>query len=365
MADRFFVGSRKGLFPVTRGESGWEIGAPSFLGDPVNIVLSDPRDGTLYAALPLGHFGVKLRRSNDGGATWDECGVPQYAPVVTADEDDVPSSGPSLDEIWALAGGGADRPGRLWCGTIPGGLFRSEDRGDSWQLVDSLWDCPERANWFGGGKDEPGIHSICVDPRDPDHVTIGVSCGGIWQTKDAGATWALKAAGMRAAYMPPDRAFDPTIQDPHLIVQCREQPDRFWVQHHNGIFVSEDNCDSWQECDQAAPSGFGFAVAVHPADGARAWFVPAVKDECRVPVDGQFVVSTTTDGGTSFRVQNRGLPDERAWDIVFRHALAIDDDGQTLAMGSSTGGLWVSDDGGEHWLQLSSHLPPVYCVHFG
>ena len=377
MSKRFFVGSRKGLFSVERTASGWRIGQPSFVGDPVNIVFPDRRDGTLYAALPLGHFGVKLRRSDDGGQTWDECPVPRYDKVpdaesVTAtsesgpasDAGNSPSSGPSLEEIWALEGGGSDRPGQLWCGTIPGGLFHSDDRGDSWQLVESLWDLPERDNWFGGGKDHPGIHSVCVDPRNSDHVTVGVSCGGIWQTQDAGRSWALRAAGMRAAYMPPDRAFDPTIQDPHLIVQCRDQPDHFWVQHHNGIFRSDDNCASWSECDQAAPSGFGFAVAVHPADGRRAWFVPAVKDECRVPVDGRLVVTTTENSGETFRSLSAGLPGEPAWDIVFRHALAIDDSGECLAMGSSTGGLWVSEDAGESWTCLSSHLPQIYCVRF-
>lgn len=369
MSDRFYVGSRKGLFPVERSAAGWKIGAPSFLGDPVNIVLSDARNGALFAALPLGHFGVKLRKSHDDGETWEECGVPQYSRMPDSDgagdgSSSTETKGPSLDEIWSLTSAGPDRPGELWCGTIPGGLFHSTDFGETWQLVESLWNVPERSNWFGGGKDDPGIHSICVDPRNSSHITVGVSCGGVWQSQDAGATWSLKAEGMRAAYMPPDRAFDPTIQDPHLVVQCRDEPDCFWVQHHNGVFRSDDNCETWKECEAASPSGFGFAVAVDPNSGCRAWFVPAVKDECRVPVDGKLVVSTTEDGGKEFRVIDAGLPTEAAWDIVFRHALAIDESGQHLAMGSSTGGLWVSDDAGESWQCLGAHLPPIYCIQF-
>ena len=81
-----------------------------------------------------------------------------------------------------MAAGGADQPGVLWAGTLPGGLFRSNDRGDSWELVRALWDVPQRSEWFGGGYDVPGIHSICVDPRNSDHVLVGVSCGGVWQT---------------------------------------------------------------------------------------------------------------------------------------------------------------------------------------
>ena len=55
--------------------------------------------------------------------------------------------------IWTLAAGGPDAPGELWAGTLPGGLFRSRDRGASWSLVDALWAKPERKEWFGGGYD--------------------------------------------------------------------------------------------------------------------------------------------------------------------------------------------------------------------
>ncbi len=358
MTGQFWVGTRKGLFPVTRTASGWDVGDPKFMGDPVNIVLHDARDGSIYAALPLGHFGVKLRRSQDAGRSWSECGVPVYP------KSDDPAPGNSLDEIWSLESAGADKPGELWCGTIPGGLFHSADHGETWTLVESLWNVPERANWFGGGKDHPGIHSICVDPRDSSCLTVGVSCGGVWQSTDSGQTWQLRASGMVADYMPPDRAGDPSIQDPHLVVQCRDAPDHFWAQHHNGIFRSTDNCGTWTRCENAAPSGFGFGVAVHPQDPQRAWFVPAVKDECRVPVDGRFIVTRTSDGAATFEALSAGLPTGKAWHLVFRHALAIDSSGERLAMGSTTGGLWVSEDQGNSWTQLSADLPPVYCIRF-
>ncbi|MET3619685.1 photosystem II stability/assembly factor-like uncharacterized protein [Burkholderia ambifaria] len=52
-------------------------------------------------------------------------------------------------------------------------------------------------------------------------------------------------------------------------------------------------------------------------------------------------------------------------DYMPRHGLTVDDSGTRLAMASTTGGLWTSDDGGEHWQQVSAHFPPVYCVSFG
>ena len=106
-------------------------------------------------------------------------------------------------------------------------------------------------------------------------------------------------------------------------------------------------------------------MVAHPYDPQTAWFVPAADDQCRVPVDGRLVVSRTRDGGNSFDVLDRGLPQENAYDIVFRHALDVDRRGEKLAFGSTTGGLWASDDAGETWQCLSHNLPPVYCLRFG
>ena len=270
-----------------------------------------------------------------------------------------------LKLIWSLAAGGPEQPGVLWAGTIPGGLFRSEDRGASWRLVESLWQRPERRGWFGGGYDHPGIHSVLVDPRDSRRLLLGISCGGVWRSDDEGASWALSAQGMRAAFMPPDQAHEQNIQDPHRVVQCPAEPDTLWAQHHNGIFVSRDGARSWQEITEAGPSVFGFAVAVHPREPATAWFVPAVKDECRVPVDGRLVVTRTRDGGASFETLTRGLPPPPAYDLIYRHALGVDASGERLAMASTSGNLWLSENGGDDWQCLSTHLPPVSALAFG
>jgi len=368
MSEEILIGTRKGLFTALRGAAGWRIEGVAFLGVPVTLAMRDPRDGSRYAALEHGHFGAKLQRSQDGGARWQELGTPTY-PEKPADREDIdPIRGRpipwSLRTIWALAAGAADQPGRLYAGTIPGGLFRSDDHGDSWCLVRSLWDHPGRARWLGGGADYPGIHSVCVDPRDARRVILGVSCGGVWISEDDGASWACRADGMRASYLPPEQAGDPGVQDPHRVVQCAARPEVFWAQHHNGIFRSTDDCTSWHEISEAGPSTFGFSVAVDPTDAETAWFVPAVKDEVRVPVDGALVVTRTRDGGASFEVLRAGLPQRHAYDLVFRHALDVSRDGERLAFGSTTGSVFISEDRGDTWQPLSEHLPPVYSVSF-
>lgn len=364
MSDRFYVATRKGLFTVDRSAAGnWSVTGSAFLGDPVTMLLDDPRDGTLHAALNLGHFGVKLHRSSDRGETWAERPVPSY-PASRETELDATPAPPSLHQIWALAAGGADQPGSIWAGTIPGGLFRTTDGGESWELNRPLWDRPERRKWFGGGYDDPGIHSVCVHPDDWKQIAVGVSCGGVWFSRDGGESWSCRTQGMHAAYMPPERREDPEIQDPHRVVQCAAAPDVIWVQHHNGVFRTTDGGANWSEVNAAEPSAFGFAVAVHPKDPDTAWLVPAVKDECRIPVDGRVVVSRTTDGGKSFDVLRSGLPQEHAFDLVYRHGLDVDESGRRLVMGSTTGSLWVSEDSGDSWSTISTHLPPVYQVLF-
>lgn len=266
--------------------------------------------------------------------------------------------------MWVLEAGHANQPGLLWCGTIPGGLFRSDDAGATWHLVRSLWNHPSRKQWFGGGAEFPGIHSICIHPQDGRKLILGVSCGGVWHSADAGETWELHGQGLRAEYMPPELAQELVIQDPHRMVQSPTRPERVWVQHHNGIFRSDDGGRTFTEIKKMGPSTFGFAVVVHPTDADTAWFIPAIKDEKRIPVDGRLCVTRTRDGGMSAEVLTAGLPGIHAYDLVYRHALDIDASGQRLVFGSTTGGAWISEDSGEHWTELSCHLPPIYAVRF-
>jgi hypothetical protein len=360
MAEALHVATRKGLFLLLRRADGWRVERVSFLGEPVSAVLQDPRDGALYAALQLGHFGTKLHRSEDQGARWTEVRAPAFPAGEAADGE---GKGPSVTQLWALAA--ADAAGALWAGTIPGALFRSPDRGESWELIRALWDLPERKAWMGGGYPEPGIHSICVDPRDPRRVHCGVSTGGVWYTADAGRSWECRASGMYAEYMPPERRLEPNVQDVHRLAQAATRPEVIWAQHHNGVFRTVDEGRSWQEVTAIRPSKFGFAVAVHPRRPDTAWFAPAVKDERRVPVDGRLVVARTRDGGQTFEELRAGLPQEHAYDLVYRHGLDVDASGERLAMGSTTGHLWTSERGGDLWEQASALLPPIYQVAFG
>lgn len=353
MSDRMLVATRKGLITFARDGGAWKIAATEFPGIAVTAVLRDPRDGALYAALKHGHFGSKLHRSDDDGKTWQEITVPAFPPETPGQ--------PTLFQIWTLEAGGRDQPGRLWIGAIPAGLFRSDDRGASWTLVEPLWNVPERAKWFGGGYDQAGIHTISPDPRNSQRIFIGISCGGVWSSGDDGKSWTLDGKGLIAAYMPPDQANTREVQDPHRVARSAGAPDVMWMQHHNGVFRSTDAGATWTQL-KLPGDDFGFAVAAHPTDGETAWLVPAMKDELRMPRNGALCVTRTRDGGKSWQTFRDGLPQRDAFDLIYRHGLDVDESGTQLAMGSTTGALWVSENAGERWRIVNAHLPPIYAV---
>jgi len=358
MSDRLYVGTRKGLFELVRRNGSWDVADVQFLGEPVSAVLA--RGDTVMAALDLGHFGAKLWKRG-GNREWRELAVPAFPPKPDDATDDPHPW--TLGKIWNIEPGGVN--GRLWAGTMPGALFRSDDDGETWSMNAPLWHMPERKK-FGGvaGGEQPGLSSVLVDPTDPSDIRLGISTGGVWASTDTGETWHLINRGLYAEYMPPELREEPIAQDVHQLARCTAEPDVMWCQHHNGVFRSEDAGATWRELTAVRPTKFGFAVAAHPRDPETAWFVPAVKDERRVPADGKLVVARTRDGGRSFDVLSQGLPQRHAYDIVWRHALSVDDSGERVAFGSTTGGLWVSDDGGESWTMPDARLPPVAVVRF-
>lgn len=351
MARKLAIGSRKGLILYSADGNGWRYDGVQFRGTPVSMVMQDPRDGSFYAALEYGHFGPKLHRSDDNGMNWEEVTPPAFPKSGEKDA-------PAVLNIWALEPAGTDMPGTIWAGTVPAGIFRSDDKGQSWTLNDTFMALPERSQWGGAGNDTPALNSISVHPADSSIMAVAISAGGVWQTRDGGKTWHNTSQGLWAAYMPPDQAGNPNVQDVHQMRRSPAEPNRLYIQHHNAVFTSANGGQTWQEISKA----FGFAVAVHPSEPLTAWFIPAEKDEYRLPKDETFCVTKTEDGGKTFRRITKGLPASPIFDLVLRHGLDVDRSGNRLAFGSTTGNLWTSSDAGESWQLLSGHLPPVYCV---
>lgn len=358
MKSTLLVGTRKGLIAYCYQPSGWKVENISFEGVPVSIAYADPRNGKWWACLDHGHWGVKLHYSADRGRSWTEVVAPTY-PEGEEIKEGVPAT---TRYLWAMSQGGIKHPSRLWVGTDPGGLFVSEDGGENYSLVRSLWEHPSRKDqWFGGGRDQPGIHSIVVDPRDENRLFIGISCAGVFESTDAGATWIARNKGLRADFLP-----DPSSEfghDPHLLVAAPSNPDVLWQQNHCGIFRSEDGGRQWSDVgEKEGLAHFGFAIAVDDHQPQQAWVAPALSDMTRTAVDRSLVICRTDDGGKSWQAFRKGLPQEHCFDIVYRHALVNSGDG--VAFGTTTGNLFFSDDKGESWKVLSNYLPMIYSLQF-
>ncbi len=394
MAKLILLGTRKGTVIVDRTAAGWRPRPIAHAGIPVCYAARDPRDGTLWASLDHGHWGPKLSRSRDGGASWQDLSTLKYPAgaryivkyLPTPDFDPAaPAAQPeyrdaTVYKIWHLAFGAADQVGRLYAGTIPGGLFVSDDGGDSWELNRPLWnhasrggdlfsgDASSENRWFGTpasvdyGVFEPGIHSIVVDPRNPRRLQVAVSSAGVLETTDGGLSWHGRNTGMLNDYLPDPRA--EWGHDPHCVVACPGQPDHVWQQNHCGVFHSADGAASWSRV--SAPDAgvhFGFPIAVDAADGRTAWVVPARSDGQRMALGGGLFVARTDDGGRSWTALRDGLPQDHAYDIVLRHGLDVS--GDCVCFGSSSGNVYLSEDGGQSWRCLGSNFPPVYSVRFG
>lgn len=351
------LGTRKGLLKFEQKNGDWQFAQEEFTGIPVSYAAGDPRNGTLWALLDMGHWGSKMRRSRDGGASWQEIEAPKY-PEGAVLREDKPAT---LTYMWTIVPGGADQPNRVYLGTEPGGLFQSDDGGDTFQLVESFWNLPERKEWWmGGGRDECGICSINVDPRDSRHLIVGISVGGVYETCDGGETWQAHNKGLKACYFPnPDSEFG---HDPHYMLMSPSNPDVLWQQNHCGVFRSTDGAQSWTDISQPPLVYFGFAIEVDEKDPETAWIVPAIDAEFRLAVDRSLCVCRTEDGGKTWKECRNGLPQATTYDLTFRHAL--DKQGDTLVFGTTTGNVYVSDDRGDNWRCVANNLPPIYSVRF-
>lgn len=356
------VGTRKGLFLARRrvggrGGAGWEFDGPHFNAQAVYSIGIDTRPSSgprLLVGGDSAHWGPSVFHSDDLGATWTE---PEQ-PAVKFPQD----TGTSLERVWQLQPAGPGEPGVVYAGTEPGALFRSSDGGASFDLVRSLWDHPTRESWVPGGGGL-GVHTVLVDPRDPQAVTVAVSAGGAYRTGDGGESWEPCNRGVQAAFLPEAQRYPDYGQCVHKIARDAEDADRLYLQNHWGVYRSDDRGTAWTSIGDSLPSDFGFPVAAHPRRGGVAYVFPLNADSDRVPARRRCRVHRTEDAGTSWQEVGSGLPEDAHYGPVLRDALCTDDaDPAGIYFGNRNGEVFASADEGDSWQQLTGHLPDVLCV---
>lgn len=361
------VATRKGawLFRADPLRRTWHADGPHFLGHIVNHMVLDPRDGrTLLAAAKTGHLGPTVFRSTDFGKTWQEAKQP---PAFNKKAD---GSGRTVDHTFWLTPGHASQPGVWYAGTSPQGLFRSDDGGVTWQSASPINDDPQYIAWMGtvqdGTPDGPKMHSILVDPRDPQHIYFGMSGGGVHESTDGGKAFKLLIDGLDVVEGFPKG--DPATHDPHCIRLCPSNPDRLYQQNHCGIYRIDRPSNTWERIGRNMPKkvgDVGFTMVVHPRDDNKAWVLPMDGQTVwpRTSPDGKPSVYVTRNAGKTWQRQDSGMPASQAWWTVKRQAMCAD--GGTplgLYFGTTSGELWMSRDEGTKWTVLARNLPEIYAV---
>ncbi len=352
---QLLVGTKKGLF-VLEGEPSagrpFAVATRAFAGDVVEFAMRDPRSGRLFASVTSGFYGPRLMYTDgDPAGEWHQAQGPAF-----------PEDGEtSLERIWLIKAGEAD--GLLYAGVAPAALFTSTDGGESWSLNDALWKEHQAGDWQPGAGGL-ALHSICPWPGDPQRLAVGVSAAGVWITDDGGQTWRSGFKGMVPEYMPEEEREGTNALCVHNMHRAPARPERLFMQFHGNVYRSDDEGSSWNEIQQGLPSGFGFPLAIDPADPDTAFVIPLVGAEDRVTPEEQVRVYVTRDAGETWAASGDGLPDHEAFLTVYRQAFGGTGQGQDLQLyfGATSGAVFGSADAGGTWFSVHERLAPVTSV---
>jgi photosystem II stability/assembly factor-like uncharacterized protein len=361
---RVLVGTRKGAFVLTSdgNRKRWEVSGPHFAGWEIYHVKGSPADpNRLYASQSSGWFGQVIQRSNDGGQSWEPVGN-QFA------YDGVPGTHQWYDgtahpwefkRVWHLEPALAD-PDTVYAGVEDAAIFRTTDGGTTWAELSGLRGHGSGPHW------QPGaggmcLHTILLDPGNPQRIFIAISAAGAFRTDDGGNSWKPINRGLKSEGMP-----DPNAEVGHCVHRIALHPSRpnvLFMQKHWDVMRSDDAGDSWREVSGNLPTDFGFPIDVHAHEPETIYVVPIKSDSEHYPPDGKLRVYRSRTGGNEWEALTNGLPQRDCYVNVLRDAMAVDRlDSCGIYFGTTGGQVFVSADGGDRWEPIVELLPPVLSV---
>ena len=380
---RVLVGTRKGAFILTSDgkRQNWEVSGPHFAGWELYHLKGSPADpNRIYASQTSGWFGQIIQRSDDGGKTWHQPGTPPAeppapgppkaasnkfvydaaaAPLTTHQWYDGTQHPWEFKRVWHLEPSLTD-PDTVYAGVEDAAIFRSTDGGENWQELSGLRGHGTGPNW------QPGaggmcLHTIILDPSNPQRMWIAISAAGAFRTDDGGKSWKPINRGLRSQYIP-----DPDAEIGHCVHHVAMNPKRpgvLFMQKHWDVMRSDDAGDNWKEVSGNLPTDFGFVIDIHAHEPETIYVVPIKSDGEHFPLEGKLRVYRSKSGGNEWESLTRGLPQENCYVNVLRDAMAVDTlDKCGVYFGTTGGQVYCSPDAGDNWSPIVHDLPAVLSV---
>jgi photosystem II stability/assembly factor-like uncharacterized protein len=380
---RVLVGTRKGAFILASDgkREKWDVSGPHFAGWEMYHLKGSPADpNRIYASQTSGWFGQIIQRSDDGGKTWHQPGTPAGEPAAPGPPKSASnkfaydaSANPltthqwydgtqhpwEFKRVWHLEPSLTD-PDTVYAGVEDAALFRSTDGGESWKELPGLRGHGTGPKW------QPGaggmcLHTIILDPSDPNRIFIAISAAGAFRTDDAGKTWKPINRGLYSQYIPEPRA--EVGHCVHHVAMNPSRPKVLFMQKHWDVMRSDDAGDNWKEISGNLPTDFGFVIDVHAHEPETIYVVPIKSDSEHFVPDGKLRVFRSRTGGNEWEPLSRGLPQKDCYVNVLRDAMAVDSlDKCGVYFGTSGGQVYASSDAGDSWAPIVRDLPAVLSV---
>jgi photosystem II stability/assembly factor-like uncharacterized protein len=385
---RLLVGTRKGAFILTSDgkRERWQVSGPHFAGWEIYHAKGSPVDpNRIYVSQTSGWFGQIIQRSDDGGKTWHQPGTPPGSPTTTPDGtplaesnkfvyDTSPQTGKPLTthqwydgtqhpwefkRVWHVEPSLTD-PNLVYAGVEDAAIFRSTDGGKNWHELAGLRGHGTGPQWMPGAGGM-GLHTILIDPTNPNRIYIAISSAGAFRTDDAGKTWQPINRGLRSQYIP-----DPDAEVGHCVHRIALHPSRpgvVFMQKHWDVMRTDDAGNNWSEVSGDLPTDFGFPIDVHAHEAETIYVVPITSDSLHYPPEGKLRVYRSRTGGNEWEPLTRGLPQEHCYVNVLRDAMSVDTlDECGVYFGTTGGQVYASRDSGDSWTAIARDLPAVLSV---
>jgi len=380
---RVLVGTKKGAFVLTSDgkREHWDVNGPHFAGWEMYHVKGSPADpNRLYASQTSGWFGQIIQRSDDGGKTWHQPGTPpgepaapgppktdsnkfaydvSAAPLTTHQFYDGTQHPWEFKRVWHLEPSLKD-PDTVYAGVEDAALFRSTDGGQNWKELPGLRGHGTGPKW------QPGaggmcLHTIILDPSNPQRMFIAISAAGAFRTDDGGKTWKPINQGLRSKYIP-----DPTAEIGHCVHHVAMHPSRpgvLFMQKHWDVMRSDNAGDQWVRVSGNLPTDFGFVIDVHAHEPETIYVVPIKSDSEHYVHEGKLRVFRSRSGGNEWEALTKGLPQRDCYVNVLRDAMAVDSlDKCGVYFGTTGGQVYASADAGDSWAPIVRDLPAVLSI---